>query len=66
MLQVLQGPGRIDFLAALTGTKAETVKQAEQIRIAMTVIDTVVHEGSHGGPVACFTGSREPHHRNTG
>ncbi|MNO99038.1 hypothetical protein D3C76_908000 [compost metagenome] len=49
VLQVLQGPGRIDLLAALTGAKTETVKQAEQIRIAMAVIDAVVHEGSHGG-----------------
>ncbi len=67
LLQAAQSPGRVDFLAALAGAKTETVKQAEQIRIAMALIDAVVHESSQReAPVAGFTGSREPHHRKAG
>ncbi|MNP13801.1 hypothetical protein D3C76_1060970 [compost metagenome] len=64
LLQVLQGLGGIDFPTGLTGAKTETVKQAEQIRVAMALIDAVVHEDSQGeAPVTCFTGSLERHHR---
>jgi hypothetical protein len=64
LLQALQCPGRIDLATALSGTKTETVKQAEQIRVAVALIDAVVHESSQGeAPAAGFTGSLAPHHR---
>jgi hypothetical protein len=64
LLQIVQGLGGVDFPTGFTGAKAETVEQAEQIRIAMAVIDAVVHEGSQGEvPVTCFAGSLERHHR---
>src|SRR5471030_3503559 len=46
VLQASQGFGRVDLPAALTGTKTEAVKQAEQVSVAMALVDAVVHERS--------------------
>jgi hypothetical protein len=46
LLQTLQRLGRIELAAALAGTKTETVQQTEQVRVAMTLVDAVVHEVS--------------------
>ncbi len=49
LLQALQGLGRIDLPATLAGAETKSVKQAEQVRIAMALVDAVVHEGSLAG-----------------
>jgi hypothetical protein len=48
LLQALQRPGRIDLATAFTRAKTEPVEQAEQIGVAMALIDAVVHECSQG------------------
>jgi hypothetical protein len=42
---------RIDLTAAFTWAKTETVEQAEQIRVAMALVDAVVHGVSLAGRV---------------
>ncbi|MNL20860.1 hypothetical protein D3C87_1421280 [compost metagenome] len=46
LLQALQSAGRIDFPATFAGAKTETVQQTEQVRIAVALVDAVVHGGS--------------------
>ncbi|MNF88020.1 hypothetical protein D3C84_705010 [compost metagenome] len=67
LLQTSQRLARIDLPAAFAGAKTEPVKQAEQVRVAMALIDAVVHESSQREtPVAGFTGSLDRHHRKRG
>lgn len=49
LLQGLQGLGRIQFATPLAGAERKAVEQAEQIRIAMGMVDAVVHGGSQEG-----------------
>ena len=49
VLQGLQGFGRVQFAAPFAGAKAETVEQAEQIGITVTLVDAVVHGVSQEG-----------------
>jgi hypothetical protein len=64
MLQGLQGLGRIQFAATFAGAEAETVEQAKQIGITVTLVEAVVQGVSQGGavPGAGFSGSLGPHH----
>ena len=63
LLQASQGLGRIDLSSAFARTEAKPVEQAEQVRIAVALIDAVIHAGSLAGvPVVAMTGSLERHH----